>query len=139
MVERAEKEHSIHRGVVEIQVARVAHRGMEALGSRGLVAELLDVERHQIAMLDPVPEFREPERITAGPAADVGDYRGRRGKLTEDDLGGPCPFEQPAVLGQPIAFQALVVVPPQVLPQLRFLHAASSWHAAAERRILNET
>ena len=41
MVERAEQEHRIDRGVVEIQVARVAHRGMETLESRGLVAELL--------------------------------------------------------------------------------------------------
>jgi hypothetical protein len=31
---------------------------MESLDPGGLVAELLDVERHQITMLDPVSEFR---------------------------------------------------------------------------------
>jgi hypothetical protein len=57
MVKRAEQEHRIDRGVTEIQVACIAHSGMEALDLGGLVAELLYVKRHQITMLYPVPEL----------------------------------------------------------------------------------
>jgi hypothetical protein len=57
MVKGAEQEHRIDRGVTEIQVACIAHRGMQALDPDGLVAELLDVKRHQITMLYPVAEL----------------------------------------------------------------------------------
>jgi hypothetical protein len=52
-VERPQQQHGIHGAVAEVQVAGVADRGVDPIGV-GDRAELLDVERHEVAVLDPV-------------------------------------------------------------------------------------
>ena len=54
MVERAQQEHGVDRGVAEVELAGVTHRGADPVEAAGGGPELLDMEGDQVAVLDPV-------------------------------------------------------------------------------------
>jgi hypothetical protein len=111
VIQRPEQQDGVHGRIRQVDVARIANRGAHPGESGGVRLELPDVQRHQVPVLNQVPERRQPERVPAGPAADVGDDRGRGRKAAADDLGGPLEFELPApAAGQPVPLQAALVV-----------------------------
>jgi hypothetical protein len=68
------------------------------------------VERHQVAVLDPVAALGQPERVGARPAADVGDQRRRRREVPQHDLLGALELERAPGPGEAVLFQAEGVV-----------------------------
>jgi len=54
VVERAQQEHGVDRGVAEVELAGVTHRGADPVEAAGGGPELLDMEGDQVAVLDPV-------------------------------------------------------------------------------------
>jgi hypothetical protein len=89
MVERPEQHDGVHRGVGQVEILRVADRGVNPRYPDRVRRELLDVQRHQVPVLDLVPERGQPQRVTSRASADIRDH-GRCGRqAAQHDLGGP--------------------------------------------------
>lgn len=84
MIKRTENHNGIRRSGWQVQVTRIASRGVNPgqAGDIRIGPELLDVQRHEITVLDLVPEGCQPERVPPGTAADVGD-EGRSGSMPQ--------------------------------------------------------
>ncbi len=65
---------SIHRCLVQVKLAGVAHRRAHLREVGGLVAELPDVQRHQVAVLHPVAALGQPQGIAPRATTDVSDH-----------------------------------------------------------------
>jgi RNA polymerase sigma-70 factor, ECF subfamily len=90
MIKRAEQQHDIDGciGQIERPCVRCGRVDMNTF-SRRVRPRLLDVQRYDITVMDLIPEPREPDRVPARPAADVG-HRGRRWrKPSSEDLYRP--------------------------------------------------
>ena len=74
VVERAEQQHGVEALVLERQLARVADQRAREPEPRGL----LDVAGDRIHQVHLVAALGQRRRVDPGPAADVGDRRGRR-------------------------------------------------------------
>jgi hypothetical protein len=78
VIERAEQEHRIERGIPCLEPASIAQpHGERALGSFTCSGRLLYMERHRIDKVNGVSDPRPPRRIHAWTATHVQD-RGRR-------------------------------------------------------------
>ena len=126
MVERPEQQHGVHAGAGQAGVPHVADRGADPRHPGRLRRELLDVQRHQVPVLDLVPERGQPQRVPSRPAADVRDHGGRRRKPAQHDLGGPGELEFPAPVAQPFPLHAPLVV--RAHGAVVRLHATRLWH-----------
>jgi hypothetical protein len=110
VVERSQQQHGVDRGVGEVELAGVADRRPDLGQASGGAAELIDVERHQITVLDPVATSGQPQRIPARATADVGDHRGGVGKVPEQDLLGPLELHHAVALAEAVLFATQRVV-----------------------------
>jgi hypothetical protein len=111
VIQRPEQQDGVHGRIGQVDVPRIADRGADPVKSGRVRRELPDVQRHQVPVLDQVPERRQPERVPARPAADVGDDRGRVREAAADDLGGPLELQLAAPgAAQPVPLQAALVV-----------------------------
>ena len=128
MVERPEQQDGVHRGVRQVEVPHVADRGVNPRHPGHLRRELLDVQRHQVPVLDLVPERCQPQRVPSRPAADVRDHGGCRWQPAQHDLGGPGELQIPAPVAQPLPLHAPFVVRAQGVVRL---HATRLWHILA--------
>jgi hypothetical protein len=61
-------------------------------------------------MVDGVSALGQPERIAAGAAPDVGDHRGRRWQVVEQDLGRPLELDDSARRVQAATLVSVAVV-----------------------------
>jgi len=126
MVERPEQQDGVHRGIGQIEVQRVADRRVNPRYPGRVRRELLDVQRHQVTVLDLVPERGQPQRVTSRPSADIRDH-GRCGRqAAQHDLSGPGELQVPAAVAQPLPLHAPFVVRAQV--GIVRLHATRLWH-----------
>jgi hypothetical protein len=95
VVERAQEQDGIDRRVCEVEVAGIADRRADRGVTR--LAQLVDVELHQVAVLHGVATPGQPRGVPTGSPADVGhDGRSRRQSPEQDLLG---PFELQGTLG----------------------------------------
>jgi hypothetical protein len=130
MVDRPQQQHGVHGAVAEVQVARVTQRGVD-VGRVGDRAELVNVERHEVAVLDPVATLGQSLRIAPRAAADIGDHRGWGRELAQHDLLGALELQDAARLGEAITLLA----PGVVLVQGRVdgaVHEPPRWHTAPD-------
>jgi len=74
MVERSQEQHGVDGGVIQVDLAGVADPRRDLVHAQR--PQLVHVQAHQVAVLDPVAETGQPDRVTAWPATDVGDHRG---------------------------------------------------------------
>jgi hypothetical protein len=116
VVQRAEQQHGIDDvvGQVERTGVRQARLDLDAGRPRRCV-RLLDVERDQVAVVDPVSTLREPDGVSAGPAANVGDGRRRRRQMPPEDLLRAQELDDPERRVESIALGARLVVAANVL------------------------
>ena len=84
------------------------------------------MQRHQVPVLDLVPERGQPQRVPSRPPADVRDHGGRGRQPPQHDLGGPRELQLPAPVAQPLPLHALLVVRAQ--GRVVRLHATRLWH-----------
>jgi hypothetical protein len=112
MVDRPQEQHGVDCRVAEVELAGVAHRGVDAREVGGVGSELVDVERHQVAVLDAVAALGQPQRVASRATADIGDHRGRRRQVPQHDLFGALELDHAARLGEavPLATQRVVGV-----------------------------
>lgn len=87
VVQRPQQQHGVDGLVVQVEMPGVADAGGHGL--RGQGAQVLDVARSQVAVLDAVAEVGEPQRVATWPAADVSDDRWWSRQGPEHDLLGP--------------------------------------------------
>jgi hypothetical protein len=73
MVERPEQHDGVHRRVGQVEVPHVADRGVNPRHPGRGRPELIDVQRHQVPVLDLVPKRCQPQRVPPRSAADVRD------------------------------------------------------------------
>ena len=118
VVERAQQQHGIRR---RHRPGRARERRPPLTGSpRPPATAAGHVQLHQVAMLDPVPETGQPERVPARPATDVSHHSGCRRKATQQDLLGALQLQRALGGLQPAALLAPVVV---VLDLIGVAHA----------------
>ena len=84
------------------------------------------MQRHQVPVLDLVPERGQPQRVPSRASADIRDH-GRCGRqAAQHDLGGPGELQIPAPVAQPLPLPAPLVVRAQ--GGIVGLHATRLWH-----------
>jgi hypothetical protein len=71
VVEGAEEKHRVDRGVAKVEARGVTQGGING----GMVPRrsgcLLDVQRHDVAVMHSIARIGEPQRVPAWPAAHV--------------------------------------------------------------------
>ncbi len=128
MIERPQQQHGIHSAVIQVEVTGVTNRSVDP-GHVGDGAHLVDVQRHEIAVLDPVATLGQPQRIAPRPAADVGDHRGRGWQVAQQDFFGALELQDAPRLGEAVALLAKGVVLLQGRVD-RTVHQPPRWHTA---------
>jgi len=79
VVDRPQQQHGVDGAVAQAERAGVGDGRADQAEAVGVGPELVDVQRDEVAVLDPVAAPGQPHGVAAGAAADVGHHRGRRG------------------------------------------------------------
>jgi hypothetical protein len=110
VVEGSEEEHSIGARLRHAQCASVAHVGTGERRSQAIArggARLLDVQRHGIHQVDLVPAFGQPDRVSPGAAADIGDNGRRRWEVPLEKRLRARELQRADTCSKPVAFEPL--------------------------------
>ena len=110
VVERPEQEDGIDRGACQVDGQCIADGRVGPIEAGQRVRGLLDMQRHEVAVMHAVAERGKPCAVAPGPAADVGDHARRSRQVAGDDLLRPGELQRAGAAVEPVALLAQLVV-----------------------------